>query len=328
MDILKETSNKFRYASMRTKKEIDECDPSRHRMKATLTRSNSLDSMHIRTSDNREKNDDIDGDIMSRTQKDSSEDTPADAKKGILKRRNSFSMGSSTTPVVSPPVTPYQTITAGDTSPRRNSLDLNPEAEKEVRLRSAFDKVRKMKMGTATSMELKLSQISLFKPKKKEKDHKAKPVLDLMDEERSTWEMEQLAMPVDFSKVQIDPAPFQLVERTSLLRVHSMFSMLGINHAYVTTIGRLIGVVALVELRAAIEGQYVGRNQQQSITPQASQPTTPTSPLRSSLGSGPSPQRMSTIPSYGPHSDPESGNLSHRGSRVPLVNFSNGIALS
>ena len=45
-----------------------------------------------------------------------------------------------------------------------------------------------------------------------------------------------------------DPAPFQLVERTSLLKVHSLFSMLGLNHAYVTAIGRLIGVVALKEV--------------------------------------------------------------------------------
>ncbi|CAL4058758.1 unnamed protein product, partial [Meganyctiphanes norvegica] len=297
MDLLKETSNKFRYASMRTKKDADESDPSKQILRSTLKRSNSLDSMHIRTVDNREP-------CNVKVRK-----SEATITESILKRRNSFSIGTSTTPVVSPPTTPYQTITAGDT-----------------RLRSAFDKVRRMKMETATSMEMKLSQISLFKPRKKEKDLNKKPILDLTEEERSVWEMMELAKPVDFLKVQIDPAPFQLVERTSLLRVHSMFSMLGINHAYVTTIGRLIGVVALVELRAAIEGQYVGRNQQQqSITPQASQPATPTSPLHSSLGSGTSPQRMSTIPSYGPHSDPETGQLSHRGSRVPLVNFSNGI---
>ena len=41
----------------------------------------------------------------------------------------------------------------------------------------------------------------------------------------------------------------QLVEKSSLLKVHSLFSMLGVNHAYVTAIGRLIGVVALKELR-------------------------------------------------------------------------------
>ncbi|CAH2244074.1 jg18136 [Pararge aegeria aegeria] len=51
----------------------------------------------------------------------------------------------------------------------------------------------------------------------------------------------------------IDPAPFQLVERTSLLKVHSLFSTLGVSRAYVTAIGRLIGVVSLKELRKAIE---------------------------------------------------------------------------
>ncbi|GFV35427.1 chloride channel protein [Trichonephila clavipes] len=35
--------------------------------------------------------------------------------------------------------------------------------------------------------------------------------------------------------------------------VHSLFSMLGLNYAYVTAIGRLVGVVALKELRKAIE---------------------------------------------------------------------------
>ena len=33
------------------------------------------------------------------------------------------------------------------------------------------------------------------------------------------------------------------------LQIHSMFSLLGLNHAYVTTLGRLVGVVALKEVR-------------------------------------------------------------------------------
>ena len=65
--------------------------------------------------------------------------------------------------------------------------------------------------------------------------------------------------PVDFSELHIDPAPFQLVEKSSLLKVHSLFSMLGVNHAYVTTIGRLIGVVGLKELRKAIEDANSGQ---------------------------------------------------------------------
>lgn len=72
-------------------------------------------------------------------------------------------------------------------------------------------------------------------------------------EDQKKWEEEQMAFPVDFSTCHIDPAPFQLVERTSLLKVHSIFSMVGVNHAYVTAIGKLVGVVGLKELRKAIE---------------------------------------------------------------------------
>jgi chloride channel 2 len=48
-------------------------------------------------------------------------------------------------------------------------------------------------------------------------------------------------------------APFQLVEQTSLVKVHSLFSLLGLNRAYVTKCGRLVGVVALRDLRQAVE---------------------------------------------------------------------------
>lgn len=72
-------------------------------------------------------------------------------------------------------------------------------------------------------------------------------------EDQKKWEEEQMSLPVDFSSCHIDPAPFQLVERTSLLKVHSIFSMVGVNHAYVTAIGKLVGVVGLKELRKAIE---------------------------------------------------------------------------
>ena len=54
---------------------------------------------------------------------------------------------------------------------------------------------------------------------------------------------EEMSKAVDFGALHIDPAPFQLVEKTSLLKVHNLFSMVGVNHAYVTTIGRLIGTV-------------------------------------------------------------------------------------
>ncbi|XP_022215877.1 chloride channel protein 2 isoform X3 [Drosophila obscura] len=80
-------------------------------------------------------------------------------------------------------------------------------------------------------------------------------VIDMSPEDQKKWELEEMLKAVDLQKanVHIDPSPFQLVERTSILKVHSLFSMVGINHAYVTKIGRLVGVVGLKELRKAIE---------------------------------------------------------------------------
>uniref|UniRef100_A0A915KZY3 Chloride channel protein n=1 Tax=Romanomermis culicivorax TaxID=13658 RepID=A0A915KZY3_ROMCU len=77
--------------------------------------------------------------------------------------------------------------------------------------------------------------------------------IDLSDEEKAEWEIQCLAEQMKFENIQIDPAPFQLVERTSLYRVHALFWMLGLNRAYVTSLGRLVGVVALRELRTALE---------------------------------------------------------------------------
>uniref|UniRef100_A0AAY4AFM5 Chloride channel protein n=1 Tax=Denticeps clupeoides TaxID=299321 RepID=A0AAY4AFM5_9TELE len=65
------------------------------------------------------------------------------------------------------------------------------------------------------------------------------------------WEEHQLDEPVNFNNCKIDPAPFQLVERTSLHKTHTIFSLLGLDHTYVTSTGRLVGVVSLKE---AIEG--------------------------------------------------------------------------
>ena len=96
--------------------------------------------------------------------------------------------------------------------------------------------------------------------------------------ERREWEQEEMDSRVDFSNCHVDPAPFQLVEKSSLLKVHSLFSMLGVNHAYVTAIGRLIGVVALKELRKAIEDANSGgvahakQQQQQSQQSPLQQP--------------------------------------------------------
>lgn len=79
-------------------------------------------------------------------------------------------------------------------------------------------------------------------------------VIDMSNEDQKAWEMEEMQRPIDLeqSGVHIDAAPFQLVERTSLLKVHSLFSMVGINHAYVTKIGKLVGVVALKEVSLSL----------------------------------------------------------------------------
>ncbi|RWS27823.1 chloride channel protein 2-like protein [Leptotrombidium deliense] len=83
-------------------------------------------------------------------------------------------------------------------------------------------------------------------------------VIDMSPEEQLAWEDEQLNSVVDLSSIPVDPAPFQLVEHTSLMKVHSLFSMLQLNHTYVTSMGRLVGVVALKDIRTALEKMHAG----------------------------------------------------------------------
>ncbi|NXK28771.1 CLCN1 protein, partial [Arenaria interpres] len=73
-------------------------------------------------------------------------------------------------------------------------------------------------------------------------------------EEIDAWEQEELNKNVCFDSCRIDPSPFQLVERTSLHKTHTLFSLLGLSHAYITSGGKLRGVLALEELQKAIEG--------------------------------------------------------------------------
>uniref|UniRef100_A0A8C7ZZU9 Chloride channel, voltage-sensitive 1a n=1 Tax=Oryzias sinensis TaxID=183150 RepID=A0A8C7ZZU9_9TELE len=63
------------------------------------------------------------------------------------------------------------------------------------------------------------------------------------------WEEAEMDKPVEIDEIRVDPSPFQLVERTSLHKTHTLFSLLGLSHAYVTSIGKLVGVVALKEVR-------------------------------------------------------------------------------
>uniref|UniRef100_A0A7N8WQF2 Chloride channel, voltage-sensitive 1b n=1 Tax=Mastacembelus armatus TaxID=205130 RepID=A0A7N8WQF2_9TELE len=64
------------------------------------------------------------------------------------------------------------------------------------------------------------------------------------------WEEAELDKPIDMDQIRIDPSPFQLVERTSLHKTHTLFSLLSLSHAYVTSIGKLVGVVALKEVKS------------------------------------------------------------------------------
>uniref|UniRef100_A0A4W5P333 Chloride voltage-gated channel 2 n=1 Tax=Hucho hucho TaxID=62062 RepID=A0A4W5P333_9TELE len=93
----------------------------------------------------------------------------------------------------------------------------------------------------AKSVVIYFHNVSLFSPL----SSSSSSSLDLQIAE---WEENQLDEQVNFDNCKIDPAPFQLVERTSLHKTHTIFSLLGLDHAYVTSIGRLIGVVSLKEV--------------------------------------------------------------------------------
>ncbi|XP_059816324.1 chloride channel protein-like, partial [Hypanus sabinus] len=64
-------------------------------------------------------------------------------------------------------------------------------------------------------------------------------------EEVIGWERRDAT--VSFEACRIDPSPYQLVEKTSLQKTHTLFSLLGLDRAYVTSMGKLVGVVALKE---------------------------------------------------------------------------------
>ncbi|KAK2142090.1 hypothetical protein LSH36_997g02003 [Paralvinella palmiformis] len=85
---------------------------------------------------------------------------------------------------------------------------------------------------------------------------------DLTPEQLRLWENYQLLQKIDFDQCIIDRAPFQLVEGTSLFKVHSLFSLLSLHHSYVTNTGRLVGMVAMEEVRQAVQGQIQYRRNQ------------------------------------------------------------------
>ncbi|KAA0703004.1 Chloride channel protein 1 [Triplophysa tibetana] len=101
----------------------------------------------------------------------------------------------------------------------------------------------------------RLFSSSSSSPQSEPESPPAPPVAENMTpEEIKAWEEQEQDKPIDIDQIRVDPSPFQLVERTSLHKTHTLFSLLGLSHAYVTSIGRLVGVVALKELQKAIEG--------------------------------------------------------------------------
>lgn len=194
--------------------------------------------------------------LTPQAKKESSQFAPvfgSQPKKSILKKTNSFTMKgfSPLSSAHSPVNTPYSTITGA-----------------ESRIRSAFDIIfRKSatlqdvqnqndpELGSKSSMGWKGEQSPSIDGPHFPTGHKKvqlprERVCDMSTEDQKSWEMEEMAKPIDLeaANVHIDASPFQLVGKTSLLKVHSLFSMVGINHAYVTKIGRLVGVVALKEV--------------------------------------------------------------------------------
>ncbi|XP_017062191.1 chloride channel protein 2 isoform X7 [Drosophila ficusphila] len=176
-------------------------------------------------------------------------------RKSILKKTNSFNLKTYAPPMAhSPSITPYTTITGNS----------------EFRIRSAFEAIFKKSTTlqdvqpdpetgslspAASHTEVEVPRTPSTPGVSKKVQLPRERVIDMSPEDQKQWELEEMLKPIDLQKanVHIDPSPFQLVERTSILKVHSLFSMVGINHAYVTKIGRLVGVVGLKELRKAIE---------------------------------------------------------------------------
>ncbi|TFJ98459.1 mucin-3A [Platysternon megacephalum] len=72
------------------------------------------------------------------------------------------------------------------------------------------------------------------------------------------WECQQLQEPVRLEDLPIDPAPYRLLEKETLYQCYDLFNLLGLRTAYVTNVGRLVGVVSLRELKAAVEGSVKG----------------------------------------------------------------------
>uniref|UniRef100_A0ABM5EJM3 Chloride channel protein n=1 Tax=Pogona vitticeps TaxID=103695 RepID=A0ABM5EJM3_9SAUR len=86
------------------------------------------------------------------------------------------------------------------------------------------------------------------------------------------WECRQLQETVRLDSLPMDPAPYRLLEKETLYQCYDLFHLLRLRTAYVTNHrGQLVGVVALKELKAAVEacvsGTLTTKSQHQSCEP-------------------------------------------------------------
>uniref|UniRef100_A0A3Q3GQY9 Chloride channel, voltage-sensitive 1a n=1 Tax=Kryptolebias marmoratus TaxID=37003 RepID=A0A3Q3GQY9_KRYMA len=151
------------------------------------------------------------------------------------------------------------------------------------------------------------------------------PLSDTMtpDEQIKAWEEAEMDKPMEIDEIRVDPSPFQLVERTSLHKTHTLFSLLGLSHAYVTSIGKLVGVVALKELQKAIEGSTRSGVRlrpplasfrdicNHKSVPKPPPPPSSTAPSSASTTSPPSPQIFPEAPPPSSASDHKHNNHHH-----------------
>ena len=206
-------------------------------------------------------------------------------KKSILKKSNSYTIHSFGIPGLSdpeerrgqsrPPIntsnSPYTTVTGGE------------------KFRTALGNIQNI---FKRSSQINLSRGDFGGGSPGSPGKRVGYTMDMSLEEQKEWEESEMEKAVRFEDCHIDPAPFHLVEKTSLLKVHSLFSMLGVNHAYVTALGRLIGVVGLKELRKSIEdansGQSIAakRNEQKMQQEQAQSPQVTVDSIESAMESG------------------------------------------
>ncbi|XP_029435620.1 LOW QUALITY PROTEIN: chloride channel protein ClC-Kb-like [Rhinatrema bivittatum] len=72
------------------------------------------------------------------------------------------------------------------------------------------------------------------------------------------WECQQLQEIIRMEDLIIDPEPYRLMEKETLYECYDLFNLLGLRTAYVTSIGRLVGVVSLNELKDVVNHSVKG----------------------------------------------------------------------